>query len=99
MMGLPWGRPIGEVGKLNCVVVSYSRAYPRGMPEVSYHEIGINIRHSLSAPDHFKMRAILSNLLTLPCSALPAIVTLSVLGFVCLRFEEKRLEQLKALAT
>jgi hypothetical protein len=49
-MGLLWGRLIGEVGKLNCVVVSYSRVYlaafyvedylivltfePRGMPEV-----------------------------------------------------------------
>jgi len=27
VMGLLWGRLIGEVGKLNCVVVSYSRVY------------------------------------------------------------------------
>jgi len=50
IMGLLWGRLIGEVGRLNCVVVSYSRIYlmafymedylvvltfePRGMPRV-----------------------------------------------------------------
>ena len=27
VMGLLWGRLIGEVGRLNCVVVSYSRVY------------------------------------------------------------------------
>ena len=50
IMGLLWGRLIGEVGRLNCLVVSYSRIYlmafymedylvvltiePRGMPRV-----------------------------------------------------------------